>query len=249
MLAKIGLRRWPVLTAVVFGVTATVNVAQFAAPTILTHLERTPAGRHGDWWRSGTSLLVQDGGVAGTISNLLFLVVVGVAAEQIAARWAWLVAYLGAAAVGEAVGYAWQPTGGGNSVAICGLAALIAIALWRRDPRMAPFGPFVMLLWIGALLATWIFPIGIVGLVAAAASNTPRAWERRYARQCAVAYVVAVGVLLCAVRNIHGAALLAGLAIAIAVYRRPGVTPVEQTEDAGKRPTSGYGRRYARREA
>ena len=83
-------------------VTATVNVAQFAAPTILTHLERTPAVRHGDWWRSGTSLLVQDGGVAGTISNLLFLVVVGVAAEQIAARWAWLVAYLGAAAVGEA---------------------------------------------------------------------------------------------------------------------------------------------------
>jgi hypothetical protein len=106
-----------------------------------------------------------------------------------------------------------------------------------------------MLLWIGALLATWIFPIGIVGLVAAAASNTPRAWERRYARQCAVAYVVAIGVLLCAVRNIHGAAMLAGLAIAIAVYRRPGVTTVDQTKDAGKRPTSGYGRRYARREA
>jgi membrane associated rhomboid family serine protease len=130
VLAKIGLRRWPVLTAIVFAVTAAVNFAQFAAPAVLTHLERTPAGRHGDWWRSGTSLFVQDGGAAGTISNLLFLVVVGVAAEQISARWAWLVAYLGAAAAGEAVGYAWQPTGGGNSIAVCGLAALIAIALW-----------------------------------------------------------------------------------------------------------------------
>lgn len=249
MLAKIGLRRWPVLTAIVFAVTAAVNVAQFAAPTVLTHLERTPAGLHGDWWRSGTSLLVQDGGVAGTISNLLFLAVVGVAAEQVAARWAWLVAYLGAAAAGEAVGYAWQPTGGGNSIAICGLAALIAIALWKRDPRMAPFGPFVMLLWAGALLATWIFPVGIVGLVAAAASNTPGAWQRRYARQGAVGFVIAVGVLLCAVHNIHGAALLAGLAIAIVIYRRPGVTTVEQRDDAGKRPASGDGRRYARQEA
>jgi hypothetical protein len=94
-----------------------------------------------------------------------------------------------------------------------------------------------------------IFPVGIVSLVAAAASNTPGAWERRYARQCAVAFVVAVGVLLCAVRNIHGPALLAGLAITIAVYRRPGVTTVEQSEDAGKRPTSGDGRRYAHQEA
>lgn len=249
MLAKIGLRRPPLLTAIVFGVTAAVNVAQFAAPAVLTTLERTPAGRHGDWWRSGTSLLVQDGGVGGTISNLLFLVIVGVAAEQVAARWAWLVAYLGAATAGEAVGYAWQPTGGGNSIAVCGLAALIAIALWRQDPRMAPFGPFVMLLWTGALLATWIFWIGIVGLVVAAASNTPGAWQHRYARQCAVAFVVAVGVLLCAVRNIHGVALLTGLAIAIAVYRRPGATTAEQIEHAGKRPTSGDGRRYARQKA
>jgi membrane associated rhomboid family serine protease len=246
MRTRFGLRRWPVLTAIVFAVTAAVNIAQFVVPTVLTHLERTPAGRHGDWWRSGTSLLVQDGGVGGTVSNLLFLVLIGVAAEQIAARWAWLVAFLGAAAVGEAVAYAWQPTGGGNSIAICGLAALVAVALWRRDDRMPPFGPFVMLLWTGALLSTWILAVGVVGLVAAAVSNTPGFWNRSSARPLAVGFVVAVGALLCAVRNIHGAALVAGLVLAFAVQRPPDPGSIG-FDDAGKRPTTSGRRRYAHR--
>jgi membrane associated rhomboid family serine protease len=245
VLTKFGLRRWPVLTSIVFTVTAAVNIAQFVAPAVLTHLERTPAGRHGDWWRSGTSLLVQDGGVGGTVSNLLFLVLVGVAAEQIAVRWAWLVAYLGAGAVGEAVAYAWQPTGGGNSIAICGLAALVAVALWRRDGRMPPFGPFVMLLWTAVLLSTWIFAVGVVGLVAAALSNTPGFWNRSYARPLTVGFVVVVGVLLCVVSNIHGAALLAGLVVAFAV-QRPDIGSIG-SDDAGKRPTTSGRRRYAHR--
>jgi membrane associated rhomboid family serine protease len=249
VLTRLGLRRRPLLTLTVFVMTAAANIAQFAAPTVLTHLQRTPAGAHGDWWRSATSLLVQDGGVGGTVSNLLFLLIVGIAAEQVAARWAWLVAYLGAAAVGEAVAYAWQPTGGGNSVAICGLAAVVAVALGRRDRRLPPFGPFVMLLWTGALLSTWIFPVGIAGLAAAATSNTPGFWNRRYARPFAIGFVVATGMLLCAVRNIHGAAWLAGLAIAFAIQRPAarGASDATGSGDAGKVPATDGSRRYAHR--
>jgi hypothetical protein len=35
--------------------------------------QRTPQELQGDWWRTVTALLVQDGGVVGTLSNLAFL--------------------------------------------------------------------------------------------------------------------------------------------------------------------------------
>jgi hypothetical protein len=34
------------------------------------------------------------------------------------------------------VAYLWQPVGGGNSIAVCGLAGALAIACWNRDPRL-----------------------------------------------------------------------------------------------------------------
>jgi membrane associated rhomboid family serine protease len=226
-LRRIGVRRFPALTLVVFAVTLAVNLAQMVNGRILADLERTPAGLHGDWWRTGTSLLVQDGGVWGTVSNLLFLVLVGVTAEQVASRGRWLLGYLGAALVGELAGYAWQPVGGGNSIAICGLAGLVALALYRGetlyrgDARMPPFGVPVLFLWCGALLATWWYPLIGVGIAAMMLSRAvPIGADPRY-RRLGLGFVVVVGVLLCAVRNIHGAALLTGLVLAtVPVDRR-----------------------------
>ena len=67
-----------------------------------------PAGLHGDWWRTGTALLVQDGGALGTLVNLGFLLVLGVAAEQVSSRVCWLGCYLGAGLVGELAGRGLQ---------------------------------------------------------------------------------------------------------------------------------------------
>jgi len=64
---------FPAVTAVVFAVTAVTSVLGLAVPAFLDALERTPAGLHGQWWRTVTSLFVQDGGVLGTVSNLAFL--------------------------------------------------------------------------------------------------------------------------------------------------------------------------------
>jgi hypothetical protein len=74
-------------------------------------------------------------------------------------------------------------------------------------------------------------------------------WKHRYARTFAIGFVIATGVLLCAVRNIHGAALLAGLAIAFAVQRPavPGASDATGSGDAGKLPASDRSRRYAHR--
>jgi hypothetical protein len=72
--AAVRFRRLPVATAVVFVVTATTSVlGGLVLPGMLAAWQRTPQGLRGDWWRTVTALLVQDGGVVGTLSNLAFL--------------------------------------------------------------------------------------------------------------------------------------------------------------------------------
>ena len=80
---------------------------------------------------------MQDGGVVGTISNLAFLLVMGTLVEQFLSVGQWFVCYFGAGLCGEIVAYAWQPTGAGNSVANCGLAGALIVALLasRRMPQ------------------------------------------------------------------------------------------------------------------
>jgi rhomboid protease GluP len=62
--------------------------------------------------------------------------------------------YLLPAAVGEAVGYAWQPHGAGNSIGDCGLlGALIAwVLLEGRGQAMPPLVRSMLQLWGGAVL-------------------------------------------------------------------------------------------------
>jgi hypothetical protein len=209
-----------VATVVVFTVTAVTSVLGLAVPGVLAALERTPQGLHGDWWRSFTALFAQDGGALGTVSNLAFLALLGVLAERLVGpRW-WLAAYFGAGLAGELAGYAWQPTGAGNSVAVCGLAGLLVVALaaGTRLPRLAPMA---VLWWCGALLAgrwgTGPLLAGIAGAVAVQAA--PRPWAVTAGRLAAAAAVLAA-VALAAARDLHGAALLAGVAIAAATRPR-----------------------------
>ncbi|HEX6469167.1 MAG TPA: hypothetical protein VF069_08735 [Streptosporangiaceae bacterium] len=201
---RIGLRRFPSTTVAVLAVTALTNLFQFVVPGMLQHLQRTPAGLHGDWWRTVTALFVQDGGVFGTLSNLAFLALIGALAEQVLRPPAWLACYLGAGLLAELVAYAWQPYGGGNSIAVCGLAGALIVALWRDLP-LPHITAMSVVLWCGVLLATIWWPLVFLGVIAAALSQ--HVLTGRHAAVLAVAAAVA----LAALRNIHGAALLVGL--------------------------------------
>jgi membrane associated rhomboid family serine protease len=208
------LTKLPVLSGTIFAITAVMNAIQFARPGTLHQLRRQPEGMHGEWWRTFTSLFVQDGGVYGTLSNLAFLLALGVVAEQVLSRPRWLVSYFGIGLIGEMFGYLWQPVGGGNSVAICGLAGAVAVAITRRDERLPAFAPAALVMWLGVLLATWVFPLIAVGMVGV---RLVQAVDRdRIARLMPIAATV-VGGVLCSVQNIHGGALLAGLAVAVAM--------------------------------
>jgi hypothetical protein len=68
---RVGLSRPPVLTTALTVLTAAVSVWGLVSPAVLDALERTPAAWHGEVWRWLSSLVVQDGGMLGTASNLI----------------------------------------------------------------------------------------------------------------------------------------------------------------------------------
>ncbi len=126
----------PRITILLLLVVAIPSALQFRFPAILSLLQRDYAQfAHGDWWRIVTPLLVQDGGVAGTIANLVGLLLIGTLAEQFWNIEQVILLFLVGGISGELVGFAWQPIGAGNSVANFSLAASLAVAcLLRRPP-------------------------------------------------------------------------------------------------------------------
>ena len=220
---RFGFQRLPIATAVVFVVTATTSILGLVVPGMLKGWQRAPQGLHGDWWRTFTALLVQDGGVAGTISNLAFLLVLGAMAEQVLGPGRWLVCYMGAGLVGELAGYGWQPWGAGNSVAICGLAGALIVALLAgaRAPRLAPV---VLVYWCGALLASrWGPGLLLVGVAGGVVVQLALGRGLPVGRPVAIAAAI-VALVLTAAMDLHGAAMVAGIVLA-AVIGRPVVNP------------------------
>lgn len=106
------------------------------APGLLADLQRDwSATGDGQLWRLVTALVVQDGGVPGTVFNLLSLTVIGLVAEAAWGTRRWIVIALGAGMGAQLWGWAVQPVGAGNSVAVFGLAASLAVLALRQGPR------------------------------------------------------------------------------------------------------------------
>ena len=219
------LRRFPYATAVTFLLTAGFSIAQFADPSLLPLFERDPGLiADGEWWRLATSLVFQDGGVAGTVSNLLFLLVLGVLAELALGPWRWVALYLAGAVAGQAAGYLTGTVGAGNSIAICGLAGGVLAGYTRGVLRrsgpivaggraayaavsVAAFWSLLMVTTIG--LDTVVFLAVVFGGIALVGQRDRLPW---YVLPAAGA---ASAVLLAAVGNLHGYALIAGALVGV----------------------------------
>jgi membrane associated rhomboid family serine protease len=205
-------RRTPWLTLSVATVTAVGLVVQERVPGTLEHLERSPAAWHGDWWRWITALVTQDGHVAGGVFNIAGLLLVGIAAEQVVSRGAWLTIYLGAGLLGQLVGHWWQPTGAGNSVAVCGLGALLTMDLVLHPGRRTALGVCAPGMWCSALASTSWSPMLYVGVVACLLAAGPLG-HRAWTAYVAGAVVVASTIVLVADQNIHGGTLAVALLV------------------------------------
>ena len=138
------IRRLPWLTIAVFAVTGAVTAAQLVWPQMIALLERAPTMITGwEVWRFSTAWLVQSDGWPQIWINFPALAVIGAIVERSIGRLPWAAAYITGGLAGEIAGVFWQPVGGGNSVAICGLIGLLAaFQLTRTDVPM-----FRRLLW------------------------------------------------------------------------------------------------------
>jgi membrane associated rhomboid family serine protease len=110
------------------GVAVVAAVVQYAVPAVVPVLERAPDAPH-EWWRWGTSLLVQTLGVHQVLANLVTLALVGVVAERLLGRTRWVLVFVTGTVGGQVAAFVQGEPGGGSSIAICGLAGGVLGAL------------------------------------------------------------------------------------------------------------------------
>jgi membrane associated rhomboid family serine protease len=143
-----------------FGVTLTLFLTlaatatlQWIFPVMLLAFERDASRiAAGEWWRLMTALFAQNGGVAGTVFNLVSLLLVGTVAERIWGGRRWLVIFFAGGVMSEVVAMRWQPIGAGNSVANFSLAAAVSVLCLVRRPATAMVVAGALALAAGAVL-------------------------------------------------------------------------------------------------
>ena len=173
-------RHRPVATVTALVVVGVPTLIQLAlAPRLLDLLERNWAEiGSGQVWRLITSLVVQDGGLPGAAFNLVSLAVIGFAAEAVWGWRRWLLVALTAGIGAQFWGWIVQPVGGGNSVAVFGLAASLAVIGLRSGDRTRRLAGIVCLLASGYLLITGDIHGGAAALGALTAAALSRSVRR-----------------------------------------------------------------------
>ncbi|PRY40443.1 rhomboid family intramembrane serine protease [Umezawaea tangerina] len=205
-------RRTPILTAIACAVASAAAVAQYAVPGMIPALERGP-----DWWRLVTPLLVQTLGWYQVVTNLVTLALVGAAAERATGRWRWVVLFAAGTAGGQIAAYSWHEPGGGDSIAICGLAG--GLVVWLLAGTATPWASWVVVGYV-AMLTGW----GLSGIRAAAAAALVAVVVLVVVRdkRFVLAGAVVCALVLAAASDLHGVSLVAGmLAGAGLVLTRP----------------------------
>jgi membrane associated rhomboid family serine protease len=135
--------RIPVATVTIAAITLAMSVWANLDADVLSALRRDRDRLiDGEWWRIVTPLAVQDGGWVGTIFNIVTLLVLGTIVESLFGWRALIGVYLAAGLFSEAIAYTLLRDQGfaGNSVAVMGLAGLLAVTYLRtarREMRIA----------------------------------------------------------------------------------------------------------------
>jgi len=220
----------PWLTLVVLVTTVAVDLWTFAVPSVEEALRRDPdgLGLH-NLWRLATPLLTQTDGWVQAGFNWLTLAVFGPFVEWMLGRWRWAAIYLGAGLVGQALGYRWEPAGGGSSVAVAGLVGGLAVTLlvgtaaaWASAadavavivPLAAGVAGYGLVLagvalagWPGQLVAVVLFSIGL--------NVATRRLRPATAARLGGIVALAAGAVLVALADHHGASMLTGAILTI----------------------------------
>jgi membrane associated rhomboid family serine protease len=207
------LRRKPILTATAVGLTAIAAIMQYTVPSMVPALQRTPGAlAAGQWWRLLTPLLVQTLGWYQVVTNLVTLALVGVIAERQLGRGRWLLLFAAGTIGGQIAAYAWQETGGGDSIAICGLAGGSLIWLLSGRGETTRWNAAVLACYVAALTG-W----GFAGIRFAAAAVVVAVLVLCFNRRLALIATLPCAVALTFAADLHGISLLSGVIAALII--------------------------------
>jgi membrane associated rhomboid family serine protease len=207
---------FPILTTAAVTAATLAAIVQYAAPGSIAALERDPAGlANGQWWRAVTPLAVQTLGWYQVLANLVTLALIGLVAERLLGRRRWGVLFVAGTLGGQVAAYAWHEPGGGDSIAVCGLAGGVVVALLAAPAPVPPLAARTMICYIAALTGWGLrgtigAGLGVLGAAVLLYGPRPRTWpapER-------LALVGAAGccVALSYVGDLQGVSLLSGAA-------------------------------------
>jgi membrane associated rhomboid family serine protease len=207
-------QRFPALTVTAVVIATVAAIAQFATPAIVPLLQRDPVGlAHGQWWRLVTPLAVQTLGWYQVLANLVTLAIVGLVAEWLLGRLRWIALFAVGTLGGQVAAYAWHEPGGGDSIAICGLAAGVVVALLVHPSPIPRWAADPVIYYIAALTGWGLrgaVGAGVCFVAAVVCLYAMRRLGFSPERLALVGTVVCV-VVLTAVRDLHGASLAAGV--------------------------------------
>lgn len=203
----------PVITVAAVGVAVVAAVVQYTVPSAVPLLQREPGALEaGQWWRLVTPLLVQTLGWYQVVTNLVTLALVGVVAEWRVGRWRWAALFAAGTVGGQAAAYAGQEPGGGDSIAICGLAGGVVVWLLVRRAEASRWAVGVLVCYVAALTGWGLSGVRAAGLAAVAAVVVLYAVpDRRVGLLGAVACAAVLGMT----NDLHGVSLLSGMVVAI----------------------------------
>lgn len=143
----------PYTTLFITLIIAVPSTLQFFFPSILQLFERNYVKFiEGEWWRLLTSLFVQDGGIGGTIFNLVSLLMIGTVTEKLWGSQRWIIIFFVGGFLSQFVGFLWQPLGAGNSVANFSLAGSIAVISFSLSGSQAVRIAAILTLGAGGFL-------------------------------------------------------------------------------------------------
>lgn len=130
-------RRPPRMTLIFCALTSLFLMLQLAHPPMLRTFQRDALRiEQGQWWRLVTALFFQDRWLAGGLTNIAALLLVGTRAEELLRPGEWVAIYWIGALIAEGVALRWQPLGAGNSVAVCSLAGSLIVARAPGEPSL-----------------------------------------------------------------------------------------------------------------
>ncbi len=114
-------------------------VGWFVSPAIVSALQRNPAAlAAGEWWRLITPLFVHPDGWSQIIVDFAGIAIVGPIVERRFGSARWLALYFVAGLSAEIISYAWEPSGAGSSIALCGLIGGLFADLIGRQRLVWP---------------------------------------------------------------------------------------------------------------